>query len=401
MRLLFVLGAYFPKASANGVCVSRVQEALKNLGVFSDIVAEGTAEKVTDSQYGKVYTTVLTDIERLSRFQRIMAALRYPVYFPSNIKSYRHMIDTALSENSYDAIVAVLRPLDGALAAMSYSNLLIYELDSIANNDENEHGFRKYLRHRVLLAERVLYRKASYIFHMQSHKAFYRQKHYDCFSDKSTYLDIPQLIDEKISDRSSDDTDLIKVLYSGILNTRTRSPEYPVSLIKELNQQGIANVELNFYSRGDCEEMLEKEQQKTNGSIRKHGYVSLNELNLAVAETDCLLSIGNCSTGKVTSLPSKVISYMAYGKPIIHIDGGANDVAKDYLDKYPLAIVIDPKARMENNLLALHTFLQNNLGKRVPFDDVARIFVRNTPEYTAEQIIKAVSEHCCSSVTKR
>ena len=41
MRILFVLGKYYPFAGANGVCVSRIQEVLFKRGIESDIVAEG------------------------------------------------------------------------------------------------------------------------------------------------------------------------------------------------------------------------------------------------------------------------------------------------------------------------------------------------------------------------
>ena len=79
MRLLFVLGRYYPKPSANGVCVLRVQEALAKRGVFSDVVADGETETIIDSQYGKLYTGPIVNISKLSAPQRIAAALRYPL----------------------------------------------------------------------------------------------------------------------------------------------------------------------------------------------------------------------------------------------------------------------------------------------------------------------------------
>ena len=401
MRLLFVLGRYYPKPSANGVCVLRVQEALAKRGVFSDVVADGETETIIDSQYGKLYTGPIVNISKLSAPQRIAAALRYPLYFPSNIKLYSNIIDSALSENCYDAIIAVVRPLDGAFAAAKYSNLLIYELDSITNNEDNEHGYRRFLRPRTQRLEQILYEKASFVFHMYSHKTHYSQKRYHRFSHKCTFLDIPQMVDEKIEDRATGTADPVRILYSGILTDKMRSPEYSISLIKELIKQGVVKAELNFYSRGNCEHMLEEAQRDTDGAVRQRGYVSLEELNAAVAETDFLLSIGNSMSGKVTSLPSKVISYMSYGKPIIHIDGGSNDTAKEYLAKYPLVLVIDPKADLQENVKKLQSFLKDSIGKRVPFKEIEAIFERNTPDYTADNILKAVSSRCKGTVVKR
>lgn len=400
-RILFVLGKYYPQAGANGVCVSRVQKVLLEKGIQSDVIAEGEHDDVFTNAYGTVYITDLQTSKQMNKLQNVRAALRYPIYFPDNIRRYAQTIEKALSEHHYNAIVAVLKPLEGAIAAMDYSNLMVYELDSISNNDDNEHGFRRFLRHRTHRYERELYEKACCIFHMESHKTFYGQRCYDRFQKKAQFLDIPQLVDEGIPDRANGDLANIKVVYSGILNKGMRSPEYSISLVKELNKQPEISLELNFYSRGNCESMLEAAQRETGGKIKQRGYVSLEELNAAVAETDVLLSIGNSLTGKVTSLPSKVISYMAYGKPILHIDGGANDVAKDYLAKYPLAIVIDPHADLQENVKKLRAFLMDAVGKRVCFKDLETILEKNTPQYTANQIVDKLETVCEGYVQKR
>ena len=398
MRVLFVLGSYFPRPSANGVCVARVQESLYKMGIPSDVVCEGGRDT---NPYGEVYPVCLQNTQNVSRIKRLSGCLLYPVYFPANVGIFSQAIDKALSEHSYDAVIAVLRPVDGAIAAAGYTNLLIYELDSIANNYENEHGYRTVLRHRSWWVERYLYRRAGHIFHMLSHRQFYQQKRYDPFIDKSSFLDIPQMVNEEIGDEASREDGKIRILYSGTLHDKMRSPEYAVSLFKELISRGKQEIEVNFYSSGNCEEFLENTQKETDGAVKRHGFVSLAELNRAVARTDILLSIGNASTGKVTSLPSKVISYMAYGKPIIHIDAGKNDVAKDYLNRYPLAVVINPTADFRENYARLSQFVGETPDRRVPFDVVRKSFEMNTPEYTAEKIKQTILECCSGTVNKR
>ena len=81
---------------------------------------------------------------------------------------------------------------------------------------------------------------------------------------------------------------------------------------------------------------------------------------------------------------------MAYGKPIIHIDGGANDIAKAYLEKYPFALIIHPADDFQKNVEQLLSFLKQTLGKRVEFQTLRRQFEMNTPEYTAERIVKTL-----------
>ena len=140
--------------------------------------------------------------------------------------------------------------------------------------------------------------------------------------------------------------------------------------------------------------MIKECQDYENTKVCSHGYVPIPDLNMAVSKCDFMLSIGNCFSGTVTSLPSKVISYMAYGKPIIHIDGGPNDSAKLYLQQYPYCLIIDPNADIEDNAFKMKAFMRDNLGKRVPFDDVQQCFQLNTPKYTAQQIVNAVQKEC-------
>ena len=401
MRVLFVLGKYYPYASANGVCVSSIQKALLNKGIESDVVVEGKdySESISPYGYGKIYHAKLETYLDYSRLKRYLSVFRYPLFYPNNISNFQSAIDHALSENSYDAIIAVLKPLDGAVAASKYSNMLLYELDSITNNDDNQRGIRRLLRFRAEKYELKLYENANAIFHMMSHRAFYEKDKYRSFVKKTIFLDIPQLCNENIPDHTEDGEN-VTIMYSGILNRKMRSPEYAISLINSYVTLFGENIELNFFSRGNCEEILEIAQNESNGVIRRHGYVSLEELNKEVSATDFLLSIGNNLTGQVTSLPSKVISYMAYGKPIIHIDAGKNDIAKEYLSKYPLAIIIDPHSDLGDNAKKINAFIHECKGKRVPFEHVESIFTMNTPAFTANCIEQSISRYCSGTVRK-
>ena len=399
MRILFVLGKYYPFAGANGVCVSRIQEVLFRRGIESDIVAEGEDYWESISPYGKIYLAKVENHSDFSRLKRYLSVLRYPVYFPNNITNYEYTIDHALSDNTYDAIIAVLKPLDGAIAASKYSNMLLYELDSITNNDDNQRGIRRLLRFRAEKYELKLYEKSNAIFHMMSHRSFYEKDKYRSYAKKTLFLDIPQLVNENIPDLPKEG-DKATIMYSGILNSKMRSPEYVISLINRYVALFGENIELNFFSRGNCENLLEIAQNESNGVIRKRGYVSLDELNKEVSSTDFLLSIGNNLTGQVTSLPSKVISYMAYGKPIIHIDAGKNDVAKKYLSKYPLSIIINPHFELQDNVKKLNTFINECKGKRVPFDLVESVFTMNTPAFTANCFEQSISRYCSGTVRK-
>lgn len=386
-RILFVCGNYDPYPSANGVCVLNLQEALLQKGILSDVVCSSEMEGVTKSKYGSIYHLRLPVIHN-TLLRKLIRFFIWPLKDPRWVKAYQQMIHQAQEEQEYALIIGVLRPIEGLLACQKMGKYVIYECDSITNNGENEFGLKHLLRRRVGRIEKRLYNQAWRIFHMASHAAYYSQARYEPWRDKSEIIDIPQLVDNGIQDTSNNHADILRILYSGTLNREMRSPEYAIKLLQVLSEQLEKRLEINFFSKGNCESILEKAEKDSIGVIRKRGYVSLQELNEAVGDTDMLLSIGNSLTGTVTSLPSKVISYMAYGKPIIHIDGGRNDIAKDYLAKYPVKVILRPQDSLEKNVHVLKTFIEQNLGKRVDFQLVRDLFPLNTPSYTAERIFK-------------
>ena len=386
-RILFVCGNYDPYPSANGVCVLRLQEALLERGIASDVVCSSSDNGVTTSKYGDVYHLQIPVIKS-GFIRKIVRLFIWPLKDPRLVSTYKRTIKQAMNEHDYSLLIGVLRPIEGLLACESLGDYAIYECDSITNNGENEAGLKRILRNRVDNIEKRIYDKAKRIFHMACHSAYYSQSKYSIWRGKSEIIDIPQLVDEGIVDHSSDHQDEIKILYSGTLSRDTRSPAYAITLIKELTQITDTRITVDFYSRGNCETMIKEAETVSGGVIKQRGYVTLQQLNEAVGNTDLLLSIGNCLSGTVTSLPSKVISYMAYGKPIIHIDGGSNDIAKSYLEKYPLAIIVDPNKDLTENVNKLDKFIKASFGKRVEIETLKKQFQLNTPEYTALRIIE-------------
>ena len=155
---------------------------------------------------------------------------------------------------------------------------------------------------------------------------------------------------------------------------------------------GKLDIICDFYSRGNCEDILTEAEKRTNGIINAKGYVTQAEVVRIQNKTDFLLSIGNKLTGEDKSLPSKILEYIAIGKPIIHVYGGKNDSAVKYLERYGLACIINSDDEMDFNVNKLIRFITENKGKCVPFDKVMALFPENTPDYTAEIIERFLSD---------
>ena len=128
------------------------------------------------------------------------------------------------------------------------------------------------------------------------------------------------------------------------------------------------------------------EAAKRVGCIFQHGYVSEAELDVAIADADILLSIGNRVS---RSVPSKLITYFACGKPVVHFSSQKEDVCMQYIEKYELGLVLCEWDTVEENIRKFQDFLDKALGRSVNIEMVEKVFNKNTPSYSASLITEA------------
>jgi len=173
-------------------------------------------------------------------------------------------------------------------------------------------------------------------------------------------------------------------LYSGLLNSHYRSPQVLLDLFIRINDP---NWHLYFYVRGDCKELLDIQSQNFQ-RIHYEGYVDVETLKTEQQSADFLINIGNAFSN---SVPSKLISYFSFGKPIIHFKKQEIDVCEEYLRDYPLSLVIDERKDIEHNVMLLKRFVLDHLGQLVDNEYIKKKYKMNTPQYSAGLIESLLS----------
>lgn len=388
-RILFVCGEYYPYPSANGVCVTRLQEVLLNRGIVSDVICIGEPDgKEQISRFGVIrYVSNPFNVNQniMGRTLNKIKVLRtWPVKNTDLITKYAAAILEMRGRFDYDLIISVMRPIEGALACCKSGEFILYELDSITNNFDNLYGIKKLLSYRAYRIETKIYKKASKIIHLGCHKDFYSNSKYEDVCGKFIYTDIPHLVLQDKQEKTVK-AEGVHIIFTGALVRNRNSPEYAIRLIEGLSSK--MEVQCEFYSRGNCEDMLKEKSIEHPDIFRQRGYVSQEELKGAIKNADMFLSIGSHLSSSVTSIPSKVIEYMASGKPIIHILG-INDTAISYLDKYGNAVVLDENDSYEDNLSELEAFVRSNRDRLIDVEELRKKLPMNTPEWTVEKMIE-------------
>ena len=149
-------------------------------------------------------------------------------------------------------------------------------------------------------------------------------------------------------------------------------------------------VQIDFYAKGNSIERIQK-RSASNPAINYSGYVPKDELETRMKEANFFLNIGNSFS---SMLPSKLLTYIMTGKPIIHVQKQEHDVAIPYLKKYGLSLVISERETVEESAYKLVAFLKDNYRKQLSSDYVESVFVENTPQWNVDQILL----HLCKDI---
>lgn len=384
MKVLFVSGYDLNGTNANVLCFKSVIEKIKE---YNDIKIDVLGISIFNEKSKKSWkNNPLTFIKRI---------MHWPVVEPDAIKKCQKLLlNYNLSE--YDYIVVSHKPYESVLAILklkhkfSNAQIYLYELDPMTNEIDKENGLGRYLFFLSIFKEKMMFKKVDRIFHMESNRSKYTTLNYKTYFKKFSYLDIPLLNLEaiKAETKTQRNPNEIKFIYTGILNKVYRNPEYTLLLLNKLDNFDVnTKFIFDFFSKGNCEDIIRK--YCDNKSFVQHGYVDNEILNMYFNDADFLINIGNHYSNM---LPSKLLTYISKGKPIIHFSSKKNDPCIPYLNKYRLSLIIREYDSLEYNSDKLFNFIHQNVGCHINYTEIQQTFIKNTAKWSAEQIVSKMRE---------
>ncbi|NKE68722.1 glycosyltransferase family 4 protein [Ramlibacter sp. RBP-2] len=130
---------------------------------------------------------------------------------------------------------------------------------------------------------------------------------------------------------------VVRIVFVGTLYRKLRSPRFLLECFSALRAALPQDrLEMHFYgSVNDCAEDLAAYQEAAQGALFVHGLVDRAEVLQAMVDATVLVNIGNESE---TQLASKVIEYMAVGKPILNLVSSSRDTSLAALAQYPAVL---------------------------------------------------------------
>lgn len=284
-----------------------------------------------------------------------------------------------VQENNIKALIVVFAPVQ-TLLITSIAKLdipvILYQLDPYYNlnmiiDNKKKKEFIKYIdKFSCLFTTEELYEEykndneLSYCLHKIIPQGF------------------PKIKEIKVESFPNETTTLS---YIGSLYYKIRNPKILLNFSELLPENTI----VNFLGSADCN-LDEIENCK---KIDYKRYCS-QEVSLSSMRTsDFLINIGNSITNQ---LGSKLIDYIATGKPIINIYQTDKCPTLKVLEKYPFKLNIyseDLSSCSAQLKSEINSFLQKYKGCCIPYDEIKKLYYEYTPQYVCEAIVKEIKKY--------
>lgn len=391
-NILVLTSKYSGTASANGICARNIVTELRKKGHNVSVLCYEN-----NGSENNVYTIKKDNLEtRMNIFSKAKILIKsffMPITNHEVEDKYKEYTISLCEKKKIDTVICFFFPIETVTVLNKIKEAfpdiltIIYELDSIGDGIFASSKLRYIATLAYERWETVNYYNADKIIIMKSHEKYWRRVWEKMFEEKLLISDIPVLLKSELASFEKKDNPMITFLYGGVLNKKYRSPKYLLELIHILSNE--VQVKMDFYSKGDCEQMI-FDYAKKDTFIHQLGYVPQEEIKKAIINADVLVNIGNRIS---SSVPSKLITYLSYGKPIVHFSSRKDDVCIDYLEKYPLGLVLYECDSIEKNTELLFDFLKKNRNKKVCYWDIESRFKMNTPQYSAEIIDDLVNSY--------
>jgi len=390
-----------PKPGATGLCMHYIAKELAYRGhdvttiCYSDgdnkdIIDGVKIERIPVPTY--IYDNSSGDglkggyIKWASRFSKLIYIWKYPLRSKKLIREYIEAVKKCLLFGDKDAIViASYTPLEAVAALPKIKKMftdvkIVYYSADTLSNEQGNGGIlpAKYRESSGKKWENELFSVCDKIMIMECHKEHYNIDIYAKFYNKMQVVNFPLLTNKhKEKELVIDKRKKIEIVYAGTLYKVLRNPTYTCELMTKVLKE--IDLELFFLGGGDCEDILNNAANLSNGAIKYLGMQPYKVAEDYIKKADVLLSIGNAESPMA---PSKIIEYIATGKPIIHIYSWDKDPCLEPLKKYGNALLIKEKD-VEGPRKVIR-FLEGL--KTISFEEVYEKFITSTPQYSADVI---------------
>lgn len=418
-KWLFLVKGYIPEPDANGNCVAKLRSELAKAGIMTDVLRVRMSKKVPDvleDDAGRIYSAdTWMRFGKLGRFESVpkyIQALRLPrvvavrgwhcltngryadekAYGQNACRNIKRRLEQLCRENKYEWVIAVGNPFctqeTAASADLGGARLAFYSLDPYSRN----YSFSKKNEKKRSAEEMAVMKKAEIHFVSLEHEQDWLREPQNEFFSKIHCLPYPNLMRQrKVTGKIPEglfESENINCVYLGGLLDGIRSPKRTLELFEKMMKLD-SRIKLYVIGKKDGAEIcsvLNRYKEKMGESMIVMDSVDFGTAEAIMNGADVLVNIGNLIPNQ---MPSKLLDYIATGKPIICVSELEPCNMQPYWSRYPVMFRTDAEHTSDENTAAQAVrFCNENKGKRVEWDEIRERF----KGFVAEDVAKEFAE---------
>jgi len=400
MNILLVSVTMPPDGSATASVISHLMPYFQTRGCQVDgVTIKSNLDDTNISIYKgmKIYHAnyIIGSRTRRKTISEVVFAIRKRIFWklhPIKTNIYNEVLVRALVRvmekcvaERYDVIIPVCAYYDAAEAVLRYkkrhrmqSKIIFYQLDPLAENARLQCD-TKHLE----AYERALYNECEAVFTTPIIARIKREKGWSL--SKVLPVELP-LVKRIAPNRSIPRIqDEIRCVFAGYLYQDIRDATYTLELFSILSDP---NIHLYILGSGQEQKVEEYERGKLAGRLHRLGTLSEDECSAWLESADVLVNIGNTVMNQI---PSKIFTYISYGKTILNICKSYECPTLEYMKQYPLSInLVESESVSNKDAKYVEKSIIQNLGYLKPFEEIQQKYVECTPEYVAKQMLGVI-----------
>lgn len=420
-HIVFVLGHFYPDPSPNGYCVQKIINELKRDYIISVICTNSSnlssdlskdmniyyinnwrnklrnfaTRKYKVSKH-KVLRKMYYSIIYLTRlFRGLLALYLWPTSEKWFINKAFKLLNDINAIKRIDTIVTVSIPYEAHISGLKFkkNNLnikwLTYTLDRFSDNEAlHKYALNKNALRKInIMSESEVHNLADMNF-IIGNRRDWSESLPGVSNDKFRVLSFPLIcpLEDLGKEIFNKKDDKIHLIFAGTFYKKIRNPEYLLKLFTNINSDKLV---LHLFTRGDCEDIINKYVKISNGNIINHGIISIENIHTAMQQADILVNVGNTVTDQ---MPSKIYEYISSGKPIINFYSN-NLSYNDIFKQYPFYLDIEQDfSRIQQKEREFLEFCLKNKGQKVDYKAIKNLYYESTPKYVSEIFEKYINE---------
>lgn len=399
MYFLVFADNYHPTPKANSICLKHILDILRENGHKVRIINRVEGSISNSEEF--VFSFSCPHTLRWRQCDTLLKRIRYVIHriieiqqWPKRdnllVEKFKEVTFYIADLEDVDAILTICNPCESVEAGFwlktkfPTKKLIIYNIDTVSDCSVSNFD-RKYcfsLNKKAFNWEKKMFSQADLIIQFKSHQQHFMHERYKEYHSRMLFQDVPLLDLNKYCGCFNNQKGLIKLLYAGQFYRSLREPRILYELFGGLNIE--YNYCVDIYTSLEYVKYIKETNVK---EIRAYGYIEENELQNVIRSSQFMLSLGNKDSNM---FPSKIVSYVSSGKPIIHVFQDDKDPVVEYLQYYPDRLLIDSRCDLESNRKRIIKYL-SSVHKPIDKETLLNNYVESTPAFNANQILMFLS----------